>query len=249
MVRSSLTSFRRARMVDYLPNSVGHAAAQALATAIGAWVDGLEQEAHPIVVKARDWLHDSDDRAESFGTPPVSFAVRRARALAVADWLVDNAQPATRYAEAQRLSQIVLGELERSDTIPDGYLVDEALPDYLLDCFSAREFRVGWTTYRSVSGNQIEHVERATSPAELAAALCHEHDAGAAGQPPGWAAAGRRVLVRVLPGWLERGQEIRAAAWLKAVFWDCAAVATPAQAITLGREILYQGGGPRTIDQ
>lgn len=249
MVRSSLASFVRARRMDYLPNAVGHSAIQGLAAAIGAWIDGLEGEAYPVVAKARDWLRDSVDREESFGAPPVTFAARRSRALAVADWLVDNAQPAPRYAETRRLSGFVLEEMERSSTLPEGYLVEEFLPDYLLDCFSAREFLLGWTTYRRLGGGDIDNATQATGPTELAAALCRAHAVNVAGQPPGWAPAGRRVLVRVLPGWLDRGQEIRAAAWLKAVFWDCAAVATPAQALALGRDILGQDHTQRPADQ
>jgi hypothetical protein len=220
--RISLSLEQNDRRENHLPRSVGHAATLALDAAVKGWIIGLQDEAHPVAHRAREWLEDSVARGEDFGDPPEYFALQRARALAVACWM-DGVSAEQWFRETFRL------HAKRFETRQD------ELPDYLRDCFSAGVHAAGVVAYERHVGPAPMRAQDVHTPLELAAWLC----AAERRVPPAdWTACGERVLREQLADWLRHGQGVEAAAWLKVAFADSGAASGPGEAFRRARELL-----------
>jgi hypothetical protein len=199
--------------------ALGTAATLALGEAVVGWVVGLEEQARPVAVRALRWLQESEASEESSGQPPSYFAMLRAEAIAVATWLLTDEHPGALFAAALPRHEQAIADL--AAPLSHAELRAGYLPDYVRDCFSAGQAERGAAAYARHGGRPLTSLDDVQTPLELAAWLCST-DAEATS----WAAAGRRVLHPHLGDWLDTGQGLRAAAWLKVVLWDSGATRT-----------------------
>jgi hypothetical protein len=233
-LRSVLEREKEKEATEYLPNAVGNAAALGLATAVRAWIAGLEPEAKPLVEKYRRWLEDSIERQETFGDPPSYFAVLRHQALALAWWLAENASSKELYRETVRLHEQAWEALEREHGVQPGELRDRYLPDYIRDCYEAGECARATAAYESLGGRPVTNDSEVATELELGYWLCKRPDASTDAQ----VAAGRSVLAVRLGEWLDLGDTLRAAAWLKVVFWNSGKTTSPEETFSEARALL-----------
>ena len=224
--RISLALEQDDRREDHLPRSVGHAATLMLDAAVKGWITGLEDEARPVVRRAREWLEDSVARGEDFGDPPEYFALIRAHALAIACWM--DGAPADRWFR----------ETFRRRAKRFGAHHDE-LADYVRDCLAAGEHAAGAAAYRERVGPPPADANDVHTPLELAAWLCARRTV----PRDEWVACVERVIRDPLADWLRHGQGIDAAAWLKVALAD----SPPAEALRRARELLERGDCPNAL--
>jgi hypothetical protein len=204
-LRATLELDARADRAQYLPNAVGNAAVLGLGTAVRGWIVGLEAEAMPLVATYREWLDDSIGRGETFGEPPSYFALLRHQALAVARWLVENESPTDVYRETLALHERAWVDVE---------MHERHLAEFVRDCYEAGECeRAG--VVAAARGEDVR------TELDLAAWACRRPPAAAI------VSAGERVLRGRAEEWLDLGQTLRLAAWLKLVFWDTGAATAP----------------------
>lgn len=234
ILRSVLESDERADPEQYRPNAVGNAAMLGLATAIRAWIVGLEPEARSIVAKYRHWLEDSIERNETFGDPPSYFALLRHQALALARWLTQNESSPDLYRETIRLHERAWEDLERERSVQPSELRDRYLPEYMRDCYEAGECARATAAYERLGGSPVR------SDAEVETELGFGYWACSRQHAPtdAYVAAGERVLTARLDEWLELGDTLRAAAWLKVVYWNSGTTKTPAETLLRALDIL-----------
>ena len=211
--RTRLAFERSAKREDYLPNSVGNAAWLALGTAIVGWVAGLdESEVMPVIKRSRAWLTDSNKRDERFGYPPSWFAVVRMEALGVACWLAGEPSE-HRFREALPLHERAWLDLD-----------ERPLTAYVRDCALARVR----TRRRHHPAPPTE--DGVTTLLDLAAWICRHESVEAM--------AAARVLRDPLIEWLDHGQGVNAAAWIKLVFCDFGPERTPGDAFRTVRKFV-----------
>jgi hypothetical protein len=247
MTRSDIEELRRTsrRALDldaadqrarYLPDGVGQAARIALGHAVRAMMLGQEEQAEAVVKRSHAWLIDSVARAEVAGEPPGYFAMLRSEALAVTTWLVRGVSDARIFAEAVRQQREAVRDLERAGELSADNLVQGYLPDLVRDCFSAGAYELGGRIHTRHLGPPPEDPAHVDTPLQLAAWLCRE--VGHLRPPPAWVAVGSRVLGQALLDWLDSGQGLRAALWVKVVYADSGAALTPADALRRGGELI-----------
>jgi hypothetical protein len=219
----------------YLPDGVGRAASTALGHAVRAMMLGQEEAARAVVERSHAWLIDSVARGEVVGEPPAYPAMLRSQALALATWLVRGVSDARIFADAVRQHRQALRDLERAGETSADTLVQGYLPDLVRDCFSAGAYELGERIYTRHLGPPPQDPAQVDTPLQLAGWLCRE--VGHLRPPAAWVAVGSRVLGQFLLDWLDVGQGLRAALWVKVVYADSGAALTPADALRRGGEL------------
>ena len=217
---------------DFLPDSVGSSAELMLTTAAAAPIAGVEEErAGELVTKAHAWLLDSMARDERVGEHPVFFAMTRARALGLSQWLLGEESEAA-FSQTVRLHQQYLAQHRPSD--PD--LLQDHLRDLVRDCLAADRPALGAEVYRRLVGTPPSSSEEVRTPLELAGWLCERLSGWQ--QPPDWVPAGERVLDGWLAGQLQNGQAREVALWLKLVYADSGAALSAHEALRRGGQLI-----------
>lgn len=186
---------------EFRPNAVGNAAVLSLLEVIYGWLAGervrLSKDLDHIVV----WLEDAEKRKESFGAAPWFHTARRKRALALARWLEKGGAERRLWHAAARTASMALS----AGKVSQAEFAEYNLADGLLDFLLAGKRGEG----KSLAA-KIDEIPQAKWPAEALFALkCCE--APGTVFPDDW----RRFLEARLKRWLDEGEFIRAAAWLK----------------------------------
>jgi hypothetical protein len=233
--RKALAVPSPASRADLLPNSVGNTAFLHLEKVATAAVLGLEVDEN-VLEQDRRWLEDSVTRGEVFGDPPDYFTMVHCEALALSTWMLTGRTDEEVFAEAVRRHELALGQMAAAGQITADGTMRDYLPDLVRDCLSAGLFHRGVASYTRHAGPPPQEPDSVETPLQLAAWLCHELDRFA--PPAAWVAVGSRVLRPVLLDWLDRGQGVEAALWLKVVFADSGAALTPVEALRRGGELI-----------
>lgn len=99
-------------------------------------------------------------------------------------------------------------------------IVEHRLEEYLAFCVQGREFEAGIDEMDCRVAKQELDLRAIGRPRELAYAWCLHHARGLF-EATDLHDAGRRILqARLADGWLNAGHTMRAAMWLKIVYWD-----------------------------
>ena len=203
------------RREDYAPDTIGGMPRMVLGQAVTGLVLGMEDDARPIVRRARDGLAASVARDLRPVNRPEYFAAVRLEALGLATWLLDG-NPGDFFADAVR----------RHPRAPD------ILPELVRDCLLAGMPATGVEIYRHVVGTSPAAPQDVTTPLELAVWLC---DRLSRLRPPAsWVAVAERVLRKYLPVWLDRGHGVEAGLWLALAYAESGAALTLAEALRRG---------------
>ncbi|MCX7111124.1 MAG: hypothetical protein NTX45_13555 [Proteobacteria bacterium] len=211
----------------YLPHGVGNAAVFSLTTIIYGWLCGLQNEVHPLLTKYMAWLEDAIKRKEQCGESPAYSSMRHLEAYSLCKWLAENASDKTIYRHAIRQHEIAWDEFDKLGGICDKEVRLSTLADYLKNCFQAGEFATALACYESLVGKRIHSFKEAMTDSEFAYWACGQRLNGT------WSADehakfGARLLQKHLEyDWLGNGHALRAASWLKMVYWDSGLIRTP----------------------
>lgn len=218
------------RREDYLPNAVGNAARAGMQVCIYAWLVGLREEVAPILAKYRDWLADSIARDERFGRPAEYFAAVRQEAYGIACWMLDGTADPAPYRASLPLYERTWTIAADGNPLPIAEVMRDYAGDYLRNCVLARRPEQGSLVWSRLGGNPQVAAARIVGEAELGARLCQ---VGWGDGPPDeetLAAAGG-VLGARIGDWLDAGEALTVALWLKAVFFLGGVTTTPEQTL------------------
>jgi hypothetical protein len=223
---------------------IGNYAHHDLGDAVYAWLAGLHSEISPVIPRALDWLYLAIQSGEEnrFGESPDFHRVTLFWAKGLAHWMLDGVSDKASFKAAlmslQRYAEIggvkVLGpdrfnwerqkfephEIRGIPLTADHVLKYGTLDDLMLLSCQAEAYEQGIAEFEKYRSAKPPSMKKTLKPAELGYAIClHKARGQFAAEDLG--SAGRRMLQSKLEeDWLARGQSIRAATWLKAVYWD-----------------------------
>ncbi|MEI7867578.1 MAG: hypothetical protein WCI11_06780 [Candidatus Methylumidiphilus sp.] len=215
-------------MEDYFPDFVGNAAVLNLPTVIYGWLCGLQNEVQPLLAKYTAWLENAIEREEHCGDEsPAYSSMWRLEAYALCNWLAGNESIKPIYQNIMREHGKYLDELAKLGNLSAKEVKMPSLNDYLRNCFQAGEFATGVDVYESLEGKKPYLSSEEMTEIEFGYwACCQRLDKN-------WSAnkhaeVGSILLQKHLEyDWLEEGQVIQAASWLKMVYWDSGLIRTP----------------------
>ncbi|KFX77700.1 hypothetical protein KR98_17740 [Ralstonia solanacearum] len=242
---------------EYEPESpMGNVADGLLNITINAWLVGLYDAFVPVVPKFMAWLDIAIQGGEEnrFGSLPCAHRVTLHSAKAMGSWMHDseNDEPTwliaqTAQAEYMQTGYVkVLGhdkfdyELQRfvpqevrglpyssSQIVRDGLL-----DDFMAFAFQAGQFEQGIAEYEKHLVPKVPSLKKALKPRDFAYALCLHRAGRHIFDEQDLLSSGRKMLqAHLQETWLGHGQYLRAATWLKIVYWRHDPSLTPLQTV------------------
>lgn len=233
---------------------MGNVAQSELNEVVEAWLIGLHAETAPVIPRSAEWLDIAIKGKEEdwFGDPDFHRCTLY-RAKGIAQWMLTGQNDTASFAAAldgldgylQRGGVKVLGpdifnyeiqKYQRNEirNIPKPakeVLSDGSLDDYMALSFQAEQYEAGIAKYESYCVATAPSLKKLLKPRELGYALCLHKTRGQFDESA-LLAAGRKMLqAKLEENWLGHGQYIRAATWLKIVYWHHDPTLTPLQAI------------------
>lgn len=234
---------------------MGNIAKCDLAEVIEAWLIGLHAEVAPVIPRSLEWLNLAIEGKEEdrFGQSPGFHRCTLYWAKGMGQWMLTGQDDKRSFAAAldgwtnylQHGGVKVLGpdifnyeiqKFQRNEirNIPKPtkeVLSDGSLDDYMALSFQAAQYEAGIATFEMYVGAKAVSLKRALKPRELGYALCLHH-ARQKFDASDLFEAGRKMLqTKLEDDWLGRGQYLRAATWLKIVYWHHDPSLTPLQTI------------------
>ncbi|MDO8768059.1 MAG: hypothetical protein Q7K57_05030 [Burkholderiaceae bacterium] len=122
-----------------------------------------------------------------------------------------------------------------------------ALDDFMALAFQAEQYEAGIAKYESYCAATAPSLKKLLKPREFGYALCLHH---ARGQytPSDLHAAGRKMLqAKLEDDWLGHGQSMRAATWLKVVYWHADPSLTPLETVLKAYDNMPQVARPTFV--
>jgi hypothetical protein len=226
--QAHLRSFREFRLSfelqreksKFLPFAVGHAAVDSLNSVIAAWLVGLHADILPALHVCREWLEDSIERDERFGDNPEYAASQRSLALGVANWMLDQSNTIALFRDStDRLEQAWAHNWAMHQPATVAQQI-ESLDDYAACCLQSGEYARALTCFDRLGVDyELATPASITNVTRLGGWLCLSSNSG---HSPGsdLPRIFRRCLDKhMATTWLGHGQYLRAACWLKIVYW------------------------------
>ncbi|MGA4215304.1 hypothetical protein ACI2UO_26255 [Ralstonia nicotianae] len=235
---------------------MGNFAAFDIEDVVSAWLVGLNNEVTVVIPRSLEWLDSAIESGEEnrFGPLPCIHRVTLHAAKAMGIWMRDNRNDEltwliaqTAQAEYMQTGYVkVLGpdkfdyELQRfvpqevhglpyssSQIVRDGLL-----DDFMAFAFQAGQFEQGIVEYEKHLVPKVPSLKKALKPRDFAYALCLHRAGRHIFDEPDLLSSGRKMLqAHLQETWLGRGQYLRAATWLKIVYWHHAPSMTPLQTV------------------
>lgn len=185
----------------FRPDAVGNAAVLSLLEIVAGWLAGERVRLSEDLDRAVRWLEDAENRREKFGSSPWFHTVRRKRALALARWLRDGNDERDLWLAAGETAAKALSTRKVSQAEFAEYNLADGMLDFLL---------AGHRAEGTELAARIDKVSHAKWPPEARLALeCCKVPGSTL--PAGW----KDFLQERLRCWLDEGEFIRAACWLK----------------------------------
>lgn len=252
---------------------IGNIGRSHLGSVVYLWLVGFHQEAAPIIPRSLEWLDtgiaNHEDERDSESPDYVRSLLCQAKAMG--HWML-NAQNDKASFEAafngldgyfQRGGVKVLGrdvfnyELQkfqpnetRGIPVAKKDVLNSfggGLDDFMAFAFQAGQYEAGIAKYESYCAATAPSLKKLLKPRELGYALCLHH---ARGQytPSDLHAAGRKMLqARLEDDWLGHGQSMRAASWLKVVYWHADPSLTPLETVLKAYDNMPQVARPTFV--
>ncbi|MBB3610877.1 hypothetical protein [Rhizobium sp. BK602] len=213
---------------------MGNFAANNIARVIAAWLVLYNKEIEPAIHRANRWLDQVlDAGGEKFGPDPNAHLAKLNWARAIGTWLEDGCGDETHWDNARVFEEARWRFPGRP--WPRNEVVNYGLDDYM--AFACQNFEepetveAGIDMYEHWLGNKPLSLKKLLKPRDLGYAICL-HYARQQFEEEELFEAGRRMLQANLEGtWLGSGQYMRAATWLKIVYWDRNQTLTPLETI------------------
>jgi hypothetical protein len=197
---------------------MGNVALSDLNTYVRATLVGLGEELAPIISRSTQWLERAIEKDETLGDPEDFHRAQLHWGLAMSYWLRDGARAEGEWAKAWSYLSTTMSPTGISwKRIDDaGSVLDEAMA-FLLQ---AGEYDRGIAEFERYHGPREIKIERTLSPRVLAYAHCL-HKVRQQFENAALFSAGRKMLrTRLESEWLNVGQNLHAASWLKIVYGD-----------------------------
>ncbi|MDC6176417.1 hypothetical protein [Ralstonia solanacearum] len=235
---------------------MGNFAANEIEDVISAWLVGLHNEVSVVIPRSLEWLDSAIASGEEnrFGPLPCMHRVTLHAAKAMGSWMRNSENDEhiwliaqTAQAEYMQTGYVkVLGpdrfdyELQRfvpqevhglpyssSRIVRDGLL-----DDFMAFAFQAGQFEQGIAEYEKHLVPKVPSLKKALKPRDFAYALCLHRAGRHIFDEADLLSSGRKMLqAHLQETWLGRGQFLRAATWLKIVYWRHDPSLTPLQTV------------------
>lgn len=189
---------------------------------------GLADQMLDLCPQAVSWIDRSIARNEEFAGDTQSHHQRLTSAKALALWFESGAAATDVWSDAFcRIRDLTHAHRH----FLKGAWLGERMDDLMACAFQGRHCAQGVAMYEDLIGAKTFKLSAVRNPRQFAYALClHALALEARFEAADLLAAGRRVLSgQLAENWLHNGQMIRAATWLKIVYWHSAPSLTPEQ--------------------
>jgi hypothetical protein len=194
---------------------------------------GLGEKMLDLMPRAIDWIDRAIARHEVSGPGDdmryYHYSLIHAKALA--RWFGTGRNATEVWVDAfERIRELVVENRARAKAAWYGEFMDDAMAC----AFQAGRFADGVGLYEDIYGIKTLRVNAVRTPRQLAYAYCLEA-VETRFSSADLLSAGRRLLEKQLAeNWLHNGQMIRAATWLKIVYWHADQSLTPEQTMLKG---------------
>ncbi|ATB70875.1 hypothetical protein SJPD1_2787 [Sulfurospirillum diekertiae] len=205
---------------------MGNMAASHIRSIIECYLYGLSKEIQPVIARSLEWLNIAIEQDEWSDHPDPDYhraTLHEAKALAL--WL-QNSDPAIEIWDKARHFLLSVMEPAYGKKIKT-----DGLDAYLSYCIHAEQYEAGVMEYEKYYGVSKVSFGGSMAPRKWAYAFCLNHIKPQF-DPEKLFQAGRKMLQTHLDNnWLGVGQNIRAAMWLKNVYWHDNRTLTPLETI------------------
>jgi hypothetical protein len=217
-----LKTYHSKRELD-LSRPFGNIAEADLADCILGLLLGLNGVVRPILEKAINWLNLACEKNEIFGLDPNQHWTVIHWAKAIGQWVKDSEGNENIWFKVQKFEEARWHFTGRP--WPKSEIVKHGLDDFMAFSFQSGEsnngFSLGADIYeRYQPQNKLPSIKKILKPREYAYALCLNRLGRADFDEDELFDAGRKMLQANLETrWVGAGQYIRAATWLKIMYW------------------------------
>lgn len=218
---------------------------------IYCYLVGFRRQISPVIPTLVNWLERAIENDERFGWSRSFHLQTLSTARGLARWVNDEAASTADWACA---SEAVKSTFDPTENVWGDQTATAGLDDYLACCCQAGLYEAGIEAYEELTARRAFSLKKALQPRDFGYALCLHHARGQFDEASIFE-AGRRALKSRLSGtWLGKGQAIRAAMWLKIVYWDRdwragrASTMTPLQTLLKAYENMPNVNVPSFVD-
>ncbi|NEJ03337.1 hypothetical protein GR216_36050 [Rhizobium leguminosarum] len=212
---------------------MGNVARSHLNAAIELQLVGFRSEIEAIVHKANRWLENALAHDEKLGANQDLHRTLLHWARAIGTWLEDASNDEGHWDQA-RLYEEAAWRFEGRPW-PRNEIVKSGLDDYMAFAYQSGEhddgFEAGIDMYEHWIGEKPLSLKKVLKPYEFGYALCLHRARGQFDQNELFEAGRRMLQANLEQTWLGGGQYLRAATWLKIVYWDRDQALTPLETI------------------
>lgn len=230
---------------------MGNVGSSQLATVISAWLVGLHKEIAPIIPCALEWIDGAIENGEDFGPDRNAYSTTLHWGKALGNWL-EFANDCEGEWDSARVCEEARWRYQKRPW-PNDEIVKYGLDDYMAFSFQGGDsddgFAAGIDMYERYTGKKgLVSLSKILKPRELGYALCLHHTAHQQFDEDDLFKAGRKMLQANLQEvWLGNGQLIRAATWLKIVYWHPNRSLTPLQTVVKAYENMPRVAMPKFV--
>jgi len=215
---------------------MGNVAASEIEAVITAWLLGLHREIEPIIRRSNEWLDRAIKEDEKLGPDPNAHRTTLHWARALGGWLEDGSMDDEGKWDSARVYEEARWRYEKRPW-PTNEIIRSGLNDYMAFAYQGGEhddgFQAGIDMYERWTGKKGPvSLSKVLTPREFGYALCRHRTCQQQFDEEDLFKAGRKMLqANLQETWLGGGQMIRAATWLKIVYWHHDETLTPLQTI------------------
>jgi len=213
---------------------MGNIAKSDLSDVISAWLVGLQGEIAPVLPRSLQWIDKAIENDEEFGPDINAHRTALHWAKALGEWMDTGWNSEGEWGAARVYEEARWRYEKRPWSTHD--IVKTGLDDYMAFAYQSGEhdegFESGIEMYQRWSGKREILLSSALKPRDFGYALCLHRTARQEFDEDELFKAGRKMLqANLQKTWLGGGQYIRAATWLKIVYWHNNETLTPLQTV------------------
>lgn len=231
---------------------MGNVAIHELSDVIYALLLGKHIEVNPVIRRSNEWIDKAIKEDEKFGPDPNTHRTKLHWARAIGGWLEDGWDYEGEWDSA-RVFEEARWRYEKRPW-PANEIIKSGLDDYMAFAYQGGEhddgYQAGIDMYERWTGKKSPvSLSKVLKPREFGYALCLHRTCQQQFDEEDLFKAGRRMLQENLQEeWLGGGQAIRAATWLKIVYWHYDETLTPLQTILKAYDNMPKVEKPDFVD-
>jgi hypothetical protein len=211
---------RRLLNSSYAPGKPkGNYARHDLYSVVESWLVGLSNETAVVLPRAIDWLTLAINEDEELGQDHDYHRAKLRTARAMARWML------LQDAAQDDWEQAVIGEAKYWQNplwnFTPRQIVKESLDDYMAYSVQSGQYAQAMAAYERLGAARVQKLTgKVLKPREYAYAICLHHEQGLFDEEALFTAGCKMLTANMDTYWLAVGQSLRAAMWLKIVYWD-----------------------------